>query len=148
MEPLDLGQVIERLVGELAPVAEAAGCTVTLRSKPGLIGSWDRGSLEQTLINVLGNAFKFGTGAPGGDGGNDLREEHGRSRRHLRDLTASQIHPGGDHGMKEPPRREDRQRRARTIVSPPAAQGRRSKPPKYCSWPKPARANKCSNSKR
>jgi two-component system OmpR family sensor kinase len=45
-------------------VAEAAGCTVRVRSKAGLLGSWDRGSLEQTLINVVGNAFKYGAGAP------------------------------------------------------------------------------------
>jgi PAS domain S-box-containing protein len=64
VELIDLGALVERLVAELAPVAEAAGCTVKLRNKSGLSGSWDRGSLEQTLINVLGNAFKFGTGAP------------------------------------------------------------------------------------
>ena len=35
-----------------------------LRSRPGLCGNWDRGGLEQALTNVLGNAFKFGAGAP------------------------------------------------------------------------------------
>jgi len=64
IERIDLGHLVEQLVGELAPVAEAAGCAVTLRSRAGLLGNWDRGSLEQTLINVLGNAFKFGAGAP------------------------------------------------------------------------------------
>ncbi|HSY38310.1 MAG TPA: PAS domain-containing sensor histidine kinase [Polyangia bacterium] len=64
LERIDLGQLVEQLVGELAPVAEAAGCAVTLRSKAGLLGNWDRGSLEQTFINILGNAFKFGAGAP------------------------------------------------------------------------------------
>jgi PAS domain S-box-containing protein len=64
LERIDLGELLEQLVGELAPVAEAAGCTVKLRNKAGLFGNWDRGSLEQTLINVLGNAFKFGAGAP------------------------------------------------------------------------------------
>ncbi len=73
VERVDLGQVVERLVGDLAPVAEAAGCALKVRTSAGLIGSWDRGSLEQTLTNVLGNAFKFGAGAPvevevGGDG--------------------------------------------------------------------------------
>jgi PAS domain S-box-containing protein len=64
LERLDLAQLVERLVGELALVAEAAGCAVKVRSKTGLLGDWDRGSLEQTLTNVLGNAFKFGAGAP------------------------------------------------------------------------------------
>jgi PAS domain S-box-containing protein len=64
LERIDLGQLVIRLVGELAPVAEAAGCTVRVRSKAGLLGTWDRGSLEQTLINVVGNAFKYGAGAP------------------------------------------------------------------------------------
>ena len=64
MERIDLAQLVERLVGELAPVAEAAGCAVKLRSRAGLLGNWDRGSLEQTFTNVLGNAFKFGAGAP------------------------------------------------------------------------------------
>ena len=72
-ERLDLGQVVERLIANLTPVAEAADCAVELRSRSGLLGDWDRGSLEQALTNVLGNAFKFGAGAPveielGGDG--------------------------------------------------------------------------------
>jgi signal transduction histidine kinase len=64
LERVDLAHLVERLVGELAPVAEAAGCAVTVRSRAGLFGHWDRGSLEQTVTNVLGNAFKFGAGAP------------------------------------------------------------------------------------
>ncbi len=64
IERVDLGQLVEQIVGELAPVAEAAGCAVKLRSQAGLLGHWDRGSLEQTVTNVLGNAFKFGAGAP------------------------------------------------------------------------------------
>ena len=64
MERIDLGQLIERLIAELAPVAEAAGCAVKLRSRAGLFGNWDRSSLGQIFTNVLGNAFKFGAGAP------------------------------------------------------------------------------------
>jgi PAS domain S-box-containing protein len=64
LERVDLGSLVERLVGELAPVAEAAGCTVALRHPAGLWGNWDRGSLEQTFINVIGNALKLGAGSP------------------------------------------------------------------------------------
>ncbi len=64
MERVDLGDLLERLVGDLAPLSEAAGCTLNLRSRAGLRGDWDRGSLEQVLINVIGNAWKFGAGAP------------------------------------------------------------------------------------
>jgi PAS domain S-box-containing protein len=64
LERVDVGQLVERIVGELAPVAEAAGCAVTVRSTAGLVGNWDRGRLEQALTNVLGNAFKFGARAP------------------------------------------------------------------------------------
>jgi PAS domain S-box-containing protein len=63
-ERIDLGALIERLVQDLGPMAESSGCTVSLRSQPGLWGSWDRGRLEQALTNVVGNAFKYGAGAP------------------------------------------------------------------------------------
>jgi PAS domain S-box-containing protein len=63
-EPVDLSALIERLVQDLAPVAEGAGCSVTLRTQAGLCGSWDRGRLEQALTNIVGNAFKYGAGAP------------------------------------------------------------------------------------
>jgi PAS domain S-box-containing protein len=63
-EPVDLGALVDRLVQDLGPMAERAGCTIGLRIQPSLWGSWDRGRLEQALTNVLGNAFKYGAGAP------------------------------------------------------------------------------------
>jgi PAS domain S-box-containing protein len=63
-ERLELGEVVARVLGDLAPVAEAANCPVTLSAEPSLVGSWDRARLEQALTNVLSNAFKFGAGAP------------------------------------------------------------------------------------
>jgi PAS domain S-box-containing protein len=63
-EVIDLKDVIETILRDLAPVAESAGCPVTFRTVPSLMGIWDRQRLEQALINVLSNAFKFGEGAP------------------------------------------------------------------------------------
>jgi PAS domain S-box-containing protein len=64
VEQVDLGNLVERLVRDLGPMADAAGCTVRLAAQPGLAGSWDRSGLEQALTNVIGNAFKYGAGAP------------------------------------------------------------------------------------
>jgi PAS domain S-box-containing protein len=63
-EAIDLRQLLDKILADLAPVAEVAGCPVTLRTVPSLIGTWDRNRLEQALVNVLSNAFKFGAGAP------------------------------------------------------------------------------------
>jgi PAS domain S-box-containing protein len=63
-ERVELGDLVERLVQDLGAVAESAGCALTFRRQPGLWGSWDRGRLEQALTNVVGNAFKYGAGAP------------------------------------------------------------------------------------
>jgi PAS domain S-box-containing protein len=63
-EPLDLREVVERLLHDLSPVAEVAECPVTLQTVPSLLGRWDRSRLEQALGNILTNAFKFGAGGP------------------------------------------------------------------------------------
>jgi PAS domain S-box-containing protein len=63
-EGIDLRQLLEQLLRDLSPVAEAAGCPLTLRTVPSVVGIWDRSRLEQALVNVLSNAFKFGAGEP------------------------------------------------------------------------------------
>lgn len=63
-EAIDLRQLIESILRDLAPVAEAAGCSVTFRTVPSVVGLWDRHRLEQAFVNVLSNAFKFGAGGP------------------------------------------------------------------------------------
>jgi PAS domain S-box-containing protein len=73
-ERVELGPLVEHLLQDLGPMAESSGCALSLQVQPGLWGSWDRGRLEQALTNVVGNAFKYGAGAPveisvEGDGG-------------------------------------------------------------------------------
>jgi signal transduction histidine kinase len=63
-ERIDLGQLVEHVVDDLAPVADAAGCSVSLHAIPFVFGTWDRSRLEQALVNILSNAFKFGAGEP------------------------------------------------------------------------------------
>ena len=63
-ERMELAPLIEQVVRDLAPVAEAAKCHVTLRRGPISTGTWDRMRLEQAFGNILGNAFKFGAGEP------------------------------------------------------------------------------------
>jgi len=58
--PLDLagvaGQVADRLRGE--------GVEIALRADGPLVGSWDRGRIEQVVDSLLSNAIKFGRGLP------------------------------------------------------------------------------------
>jgi PAS domain S-box-containing protein len=64
VERVELGALVQRLARALGPMAEQAGCQVTLETEAGLEGHWDRGGLEQALTNVISNAFKYGRGAP------------------------------------------------------------------------------------
>jgi PAS domain S-box-containing protein len=63
-ERLELGALVEQVLRDLAPVAEAARCEVSFHSGAVLYGMWDRDRLQQALTNIVVNAFKFGAGAP------------------------------------------------------------------------------------
>lgn len=54
------GNVIERL----KPQYEAAGCQVDLKTEPEAFAEVDGFRLEQVLVNMLSNAFKYGAGRP------------------------------------------------------------------------------------
>jgi protein-histidine pros-kinase len=59
-EKLDLGEVVEDVVGSLLPVAADRGLHLTLRLPPGpLPVVTDRRALHQILLNLVGNAVKF-----------------------------------------------------------------------------------------
>lgn len=63
-EPFDLAEVVEEVVGRLAEEAARAGCEVRLELDRPVEGRWDRLRLEQVLVNLLSNAFKYGPGRP------------------------------------------------------------------------------------
>jgi signal transduction histidine kinase len=63
-EPMDLGVLVREVVLELSPDAERAGCTLDLSIEAGVVGLWDRASVESIVINLLSNAIKYGAGAP------------------------------------------------------------------------------------
>jgi signal transduction histidine kinase len=63
-QPTDLAALAREVVEGLRPEAEDAGCTIVLDAPPSLSGSWDRLRVEQLLVNLLGNAVKYGDGQP------------------------------------------------------------------------------------
>jgi len=63
-EPLELGEVVSGMVENMRLPAERAGCNVTLTVKEPLPGCWDRLRIEQVLVNLLSNSFKYAAGTP------------------------------------------------------------------------------------
>src|SRR5205085_10658323 len=60
---VDLGDLVEEVVDRLRTDAERAGCAMTVRAERPC-GRWDRLRLEQIVVNLLANAFKYGAGRP------------------------------------------------------------------------------------
>jgi PAS domain S-box-containing protein len=63
LEEFDLTQAIEELVEELRPSALQARCELSLSLKSRIVGKWDRLRIEQAIMNLLANAFKYASGA-------------------------------------------------------------------------------------
>jgi PAS domain S-box-containing protein len=66
-EPFDLRPVIEQVVETMLGTAAQAGCDLSFHPSPeagALVGSWDRLRIEQVVMNLLTNAFKYGAGQP------------------------------------------------------------------------------------
>ena len=66
-EPFDLQPAIEQLVETMRGTAVQAGCDLSFHPFPAggpVVGSWDRLRVEQVVMNLLSNAFKYGAGQP------------------------------------------------------------------------------------
>jgi PAS domain S-box-containing protein len=63
-EEIDLSAVARQVVDDLREQAQQAGSSLRLDAPPSLLGQWDRPRLEQTLVNMISNAIKYGNGKP------------------------------------------------------------------------------------
>ncbi len=62
--PVELTQLAQRVIENLAQQAEVAGCAVTLSAPEPVEGLWDGFRIEQVVTNLLTNAMRYGSGKP------------------------------------------------------------------------------------
>lgn len=62
--PVDLGDLVARVVDSFAPQMEVCGCTLLFDPPGPLHGVWDAFRIEQVLANLLTNAMRYGAGRP------------------------------------------------------------------------------------
>ncbi|MFL5350084.1 MAG: MASE1 domain-containing protein [Hyalangium sp.] len=63
-EEVDVGEWVEQVVGSFAEEAARADSAVRVELQAHVTAWWDRGRIEQALVNLLANAIKFGAGHP------------------------------------------------------------------------------------
>ncbi|WP_155894014.1 sensor histidine kinase [Cystobacter fuscus] len=63
-EEVDLGEVLQDVLGQFKEDLDRAGCALHLRTDTGVVGRWDRLRVDQILSNLLSNAIKYGPGKP------------------------------------------------------------------------------------
>lgn len=61
---VDLGALVQEVVGRSQELLTTAGCRVDLRVDGAVVGRWDHLRLEQVTTNLLSNAMKYGRGKP------------------------------------------------------------------------------------
>jgi PAS domain S-box-containing protein len=64
LEPVDLSEIVRRVVTRLTDDLASAGCALKLEIEDGLVGNWDASRLDQVVTNLLSNAIKYGHGKP------------------------------------------------------------------------------------
>jgi PAS domain S-box-containing protein len=64
LETFELTEATREVVERLRDGATRAGCELTLAVDGPIIGQWDRLRLEQILMNLLANSFKYAAGRP------------------------------------------------------------------------------------
>jgi signal transduction histidine kinase len=61
---VDLGALTARIMTELQPAFEEAGCNVQLSLADNVTGTWDAEAIEVAIANVISNAIKYGAHKP------------------------------------------------------------------------------------
>ena len=63
-EKTDLSQLLHRVVEGMAQQAQVAGCAIRLAIEENVVGFWDEFRIEQVVINLLTNAYRYGCAKP------------------------------------------------------------------------------------
>jgi PAS domain S-box-containing protein len=64
LERFDISETVARTVDTMRMTAAKAGCELTFKGVGPIVGCWDRLRVEQVVMNLLANAFKYGAGQP------------------------------------------------------------------------------------
>lgn len=66
-EPFELREAMQQVVEAMQATAARASCDLSFHPSPDggpIVGDWDRLRIEQVVMNLLSNAFKYGAGHP------------------------------------------------------------------------------------
>jgi PAS domain S-box-containing protein len=63
-ENADLGKIALEVVQRFSPEAKLAQCEIQEKIMADVFGLWDRGRIDQVIVNLLTNSIKYGAGKP------------------------------------------------------------------------------------
>jgi PAS domain S-box-containing protein len=63
-DPFDLCEAINQVAETMQGTADQASCEFSCQTPGPIVGTWDRVRVEQVVMNLLSNAFKYGAGTP------------------------------------------------------------------------------------